>query len=172
MSIRGRLTPAWSIRPSRNMRGYPASLQYGFRKTSDPCSVAGFRDQACRSLAMPSLCRDGACPVSGDAASCVSTGKSLRRNREEIPGSFGRRGCAVCDVVGAGSSSSSGSNSSARPDSSPRASRDSNSANRQPAPPAPSIRASNSLAAVRTPRPVFSMPDTGRDCPAGTLPSV
>ncbi len=49
----------------------------------------------------------------------LGTGNCIsRRNREEIPGSFGWHGCAVRDVVGAGASTSASSRSGSSPNSS------------------------------------------------------
>src|ERR1017187_8773235 len=64
----------------------------------------------------------------------LATGNCIsRRTREEIPGSFGRRGSAVCDVVGAGSRSHSPSRSSSGPGPSSRANSNSRSTStRQP----------------------------------------
>ena len=73
-----------------------------------------------------SRCRTGYWQL--DTGNCIS-----RRTREEIPGSFGRRGCAVCDVVGAGSRSNSHSRSSSGPGTDPRANSSSRSnSNRHP----------------------------------------
>src|SRR3981189_2238974 len=114
------------------MWGYPASLQYGFRKASTPYSVASaefpehrFGDQGFASgyrfsdtATAPKIRR----PFRGWAPKLVS-----RRHREEIPGSFGRHGCAVCDVVGAGPNA--GSDSSSHYRSSPARPRDGSDSN-------------------------------------------
>ena len=67
--------------------------------------------------------RTGA-PAKNDSVETGYRQLNLRRNREEIPGSFGQCGNAVRDVVGAGPNSRSGSGSDSA---SPRGENDSNS---------------------------------------------
>jgi hypothetical protein len=112
------------------MRGYPASLQYGFRKTS-AYSVASTRHPVLRwTMIVRGRWVSGSDRGESLSDWALATGYCIsRRNREEIPGSLGGRGCAVCDVVGAGSNSSPSSNSGAS--ASPGAGRDPNSSNRQ-----------------------------------------
>src|ERR1019366_599840 len=80
-----------------------------------------------------SRCRTGYWQL-GTGNWVLATGNCIsRRTREEIPGSFGRRGGAVCDVVGAGSRSHSHSRSSSGPGPSSRANSNSRSTStRQP----------------------------------------